>query len=442
VALSANGTIVAAGYPKSGYGVDGKFELGYVQVYRVADLKSSSVEASLSSSAWQPFGQEVTTTRSGAGSRAANSALFGTSIALSGMGTTLIVGDSTSELRDGRAQVYELVVVSGDDSDNFQQKQQWVPKGPPLNCNNIWAIQNCGIKVASSHDGNIVAVGGSNRSKGDLLTDQIRFIGIYRFNRTADSWDLMGQALDGRSLYGSTSMSSDIPLEIALSADGLTVAIAGNYKIPAVVYAFNVDKNEWIVKGDNNDNGYVGGQTVKEEGLYFGALNVAINANGTQVAVLGIDPFAKAVFVRVYGYNEDSHDTDGFTKNNKRMATRTNEADNQQLAARKWQQIHSDINVSTHDASLALSGDGNVLVVGEPTYINQTNDGITDTAGQIRIFVWRSKGFGLVLTQKGNESFQFDGLGEGVATSFTGDVVAARSSGYYDHSDVSVFVTP
>lgn len=147
------------------------------------------------------------------------------------------------------------------------------------------------------------------------------------------------------------------------------------------------------------------------------------------MAVLGIDFVQKSPSVRVYEYC--GNQTSWGIQDHVSSTTTFN----------RWQQIHADINATNSEGQLALSGDGSVLVFGEETYNNQAT-GLTETAGQVRIFVRRQTEWEHVFTKKGNPTIQFDRIGKSVGISLDGKVAIARSGGGYDDSHVTAFATP
>ena len=210
------------------------------------------------------------------------------------------------------------------------------------------------LSLAVSSDGRIVATG---------LSGEVQ---VYRYDSNGDDWLPLGQTLSvrvarlamaatGRRIALSSSsgavqvyehdsgsnswnpMESDIlnfdnessePLAVAMSADGYRLVTRGYGNIPTRVYQFRSNNNDWTQLGQNMTPG----------GDDFGGVDMSADGNIIAVGFPNSDPS----FVRVYRYNLD---TDRW--------------------ARLGNDIHGQFNTSKAGISVALSEDGDKIVVGD-----------------------------------------------------------------------------
>jgi hypothetical protein len=305
-ALSADGNVVAVGEP-----------LFNNKAGRVRVFEYSSVNG------WQIKGQQLLgSTQNGRNNGE------GMSVALSEYGNVVAVGDTeytnTNFYRAGRVRVFEYSSVNG-----------WVQKGYDLSGGEVSAL--AGNSIALSANGNIVAVGERFSSYGNIL----RAGRVRVFEYINNNWKLRGQELGG------TQLDEEAGYSTALSANGNVVAVG----FPG--YDYNNSGNEdegrvqvfdysgvdgWVQRGDDLS----GGQHHAEAGV-----STALSADGNVVAVG--ERFHNGYNVgrvRVFNYSS----VDG------------------------WVQKNYDLSGQTNDyyehSYTALSADGNIVAVGEPSFNN------------------------------------------------------------------------
>ena len=203
-----------------------------------------------------------------------------------------------------------------------------------------------GGAVAVSADGYTIAVGAMRNDDSGNGSGNVR---IFKFNGT--TWRLVGLDIEGESA-GDLSGGA-----VSLSADGNTVAIGaifndGNGNNSGHVRVYELNGNTWTqlgrdINGENADDLSGGSVALSDDGR-----TVAIGATGNDGSG------SNAGHVRIYALN--------------RNGTR-------------WNQIGQDIDGQTvgdqSGTSVALSDDGNTVAIGAIF-----NDGSGADAGHVRVF--------------------------------------------------------
>ena len=159
---------------------------------------------------------------------------FGSNVALSGDGKTVVVGSLAG---DGKGLLQVFV---------RQGKRRWIRKGPGK------AGAGYGMSVAISSDGTTVATSTINASH------------VHKRDDHHGRWTQKGDSMTNSKITG-----GECPLRLALSGDGNTVAFFGTVGTPAVVYR------------------YITGTGWQQVGQVFpgNVTAVALNYNGNRVAV-------------------------------------------------------------------------------------------------------------------------------------------------------------
>ena len=297
------------------------------------------------------------------GSDAAGTSMQG-SVAISADGTTAVVGGSGDNESSGALWIF---VKSGD---------AWVQQGPKLTGSGGVGAPELGTSVAIAADGNTVIAGGSgdNNSVG----------AAWIFTRSGGVWSQEGGKLVGSGF----SMAPMQGASVGISADGNTVAVGGNGDGGAVgaVWMFTRNAGTW-----------------SQSGSKLVGTGYSLNANqGVSLALSG-DGATLAVGSFVQG------------PQNAPVWVFVN--------AGGWQQQGNYLTASgavldpvSQNTSVALSHDGNTLVLGE----NQDNDQtgaawiFTRTAG-----TWTQQGGKLI----GSGTSGKAGQGGAVAISTDGGTV-------------------
>lgn len=296
----------------------------------------------------------------------------GFKVSLSKDGSTVAIGAIKNDgngTSSGHVRVYRN--ISG----------VWTQIGTDLN--GEAAMDQFGLGVSLSENGNIVAIGANGNDGSALESGHVR---IYSFNGT--NWVQLGLDIDGLPLAENFSICS-------ISGNGLTVAIgalnynvAGNTFGRVAIYQFN--GSQWNQIGGNilGDAGgdFLGGSlSLSNDGtkLAIGAIGSDFNGSGTGQA-------------KVFSFNGTN-----------------------------WTQIGNNINgegINDFSGDVALSGDGNVLAVGA-----RLNDGNGTDSGQVKLYTFN----GLNWIQLGNTLYgeaAGDRLGFSVSLSNDGSILAAGAS--------------
>ena len=144
----------------------------------------------------------------------------------------------------------------------------WAPKGADLD--GEAAEDNSAASVALSADGTILAIGAQYNDGNDTNSGHVR---VYEWNDAG--WAQKGADLDGEAAGDYSGRS------VALSADGLTVAIGsssntGNGTDSGHVRVYEWNDAAWAQKGADIDGEAAGDESGQ---------SVALSANGAIVAI-------------------------------------------------------------------------------------------------------------------------------------------------------------
>lgn len=313
----------------------------------------------------------------------------GTSISLSGDGTTLAVGatgNSENGERSGQVRVFR-----------FDGEKEWKQLGEALNGESFY--DDFGYSVSLSEDGNVLAVGarGNNPNADSVNAGSVR---VFRYQD--GSWEQVGSDIDGENASDESGYS------VALSSNGTTVAVGaigndggGSLSGHARVFRLDVD-GEWVQLGQD---------LVGEAENDLAGYSVDISADGSIVAVASKnndDGGSNAGHVRVFQYAED---------------------------AETWVQLGEEINGETEfDESgfaISLNANGTIVAIGSP-YSNDSGA----RSGQVRVYEfidgsWEQLGDDIEGEASGDRS------GYSVSLNAFGDVVAIGAEGSDDGGTLS-----
>ncbi len=356
--------------------------------------------------------------------------LFGSKVALSADGQILAVGAATHANENGEI-AGQVRVFSWDGTD-------WQALGDPIEGSS--AYERLGSSVALSADGHVLAIGASGytNSQGDMSAGKVE---VWYWD--GSQWNLQGNVLEGDAInvYFGTA--------VALSASGDFLAVGA----PAYSANFLAQSGRvWLYSWSNGawqQDTFLDGTSAY---MNFG-YNLSLSASGEVLAVGG--PSATGpdgglsgsawVFSKESGTWEQMGDallgapasflgqalslsTDGQFLAVGAARYSEQPGEEQGLVrvfmwdGTSWQQKGSDLMGSTHSnfgRALALSADGEVLVVGAPRHHGYYGD----RTGLVRIYAWENGDW----SQRGEDiegMLAFDETGNAVAISFFGDVVA------------------
>ena len=317
--------------------------------------------------------------------------LSGGAVSLSADGNTVAIGaifNDGNGNNSGHVRVYEL------------NGNTWTQLGRDINGEN--ADDLSGGSVALSDDGRTVAIGATGNDGSGSNAGHVR---IYALNRNGTRWNQIGQDIDGQTVGDQSGTS------VALSDDGNTVAIGAifnddNGSSSGHVRVFEINGNSWVQTGQDIDGESAGD---------FSGGSVSLSGDGNRVAIGAIfndGSGADAGHVRVFEINGNSwvqtgQDIDGesagdfsggsvsLSGDGNRVAIGAIFNDGSgadaghvrvfELTGNSWVQTGQELDGESagdlSGTSVALSGDGNTLVIGAPD-----NDGSGADAGHARIY--------------------------------------------------------
>ncbi|WP_264560022.1 T9SS type A sorting domain-containing protein [Flavobacterium sp. N2270] len=290
--------------------------------------------------------------------------IFGEHVAISSDGNTIIV---SARLNDQNADLCGSAVVY-------------------KNITNVWTqvgarfygtsyLEGVGKNVAISADGSIIAIAANKLDNGSSQSEGV----VYVYQNILDNWVLLGQPILGKN-YGDFAGTN-----IDLSSDGTIIAITSpgnddNGSNSGQLRIFQYISNTWTQIGQD-----INGLNALDALGY----DVSLSNNGTRVAVSAINDLNnnQTGFVKVFDYINNI-----------------------------WTQIGQTINgIAAEDrfgTSIALSGNGNTLIIGATgSDVNGSNSGAVSIydyvsnnwvqAGQT-IYGTSSFGWEVSITEDGN----------------------------------------
>ncbi|REG96375.1 T9SS type A sorting domain-containing protein [Flavobacterium aquicola] len=346
--LSADGVMLAVGSP---YNDGNGTNAGSVRVYIY------------SGNSWDKIGNDIDGEAAGDNS--------GTSISLSGDGSTVAVG---SPYNDG----------NGTDAGSVRVYQRnvsgiWTKIGADID--GEAAGDNSGTSVSLSTDGTTLAVGSPRNDGSGIDAGSVR---IYKY--ISGTWTQIGTDIDGEAAGDNSGTS------ISLSSDGDALAIGangndGNGSDAGSVRVYKNVSGTWTKTGADLDGEAAGDNS---------GASVSLSSDGNTLAIgvpLNDGSGAEAGSARIYKYISDT-----------------------------WTQIGTDIDGEAagdnSGTSISLSGDGTTLAIGAPL-----NDGSGTDAGCVRGYknvsgTWTKIGVDI------NKEFGGGFSGKSVSVSGDGSTVA------------------
>lgn len=241
VALSRDGISLAVGGVRNDVGAT---DAGHVRVFSYQ-----------SGTSWDQVGSDIY------GNAADDWA--GYSVSLSDNGMVVALGaPSEKKANEGYVRVY-----------SFDSGTSWQQMGGDIVGEATGDWNGCAVSLSA--DGTIVAIGALYRSPSGI--SNAGYVRVFEFNSGTSSWDKLGQDIVGEAAADYSGWS------VALSADGINVAIGAPYNDPATlsaagharVYSFE-SGTSWQQKGDDID-----GEVANEFCGFF----VSLSGDGEVLAV-------------------------------------------------------------------------------------------------------------------------------------------------------------
>ena len=330
VSMSADGTIFVVGGAEN-TGVNGD-ESGHVRVYKFDSTINSYAQ----------FGLDIDGEAIGD--------QFGTSVSMSGDGTTFVVGAPFNNGINGTISGHVRVYKFNSTTDTYVQFG--------LDIDGEAEFDRFGTSVSISADGTTFVVSASDHDGiNGTLSGHVR---VYKLNSTFNRYVQVGFDIDGEAAFDffgtSVSMSADGATFVvgAISNNGINGANSGHVR----VYKFNATLNTFTQVGMDIDGEAAGDQ--------FGT-SVSISADGTTFVVgapinIG-DNSTENGHVRVYKFNSTIN---------------------------TFTQVGLDIDgeaaFDLFGSSVSISADGTTFVVGAIS-----NDGVNGTnSGHARVYKFNS----------------------------------------------------
>jgi len=341
-------TLVVGGFRNDGNGA----ESGHVRIYRL-DVSNS----------WIQLGADIDGKAAGE--------LFGTSVAVSSDGNTVVIGGIMNADGEGLVRVYQL-----------SEGGNWIQVGPDIRGEALGF--NFGRSVAISDDGKIIAIGAPMYdSSNGQDSGHVRIFMLSESN----SFVKLGKDIIGENGLISFGFSLD------LSGDGLSIVIGmamGGIGSGSVrVYIYNDIVGEWERVGQLIEDG----TGVAD---YFG-MSVAMSLKGDRIVVGA--PFSDA-------NGKDSGMVIVY-----------------ELLSGTWRQLGSPIigeaSGDTSGVSVDMSNDGDIIAVGG--FMNSGENGMF--SGHVRVYAYRQDDWTILGTDLDGE-FSMDLFGRSVSISGDGKMVA------------------
>ena len=318
---------------------------------------------------------------------------FGNAVASSFDGNIVAIGaknnDAETEYNNGHVRVFEWV-GSG-----------WKQRGSDINGE---ALQDrLGHAVSLSADGNILASSARDNDGNGVSSGHVR---VYLFN--GSDWVQVGEDIEGENagdLFGeSVSLSSDgSKLAVGAIDNDAGGSNAGNVRV------FTWDGSAWTQLGQSIVGESAGDESGSAVSLSSDGLLLAIGSPGNSGGGSGRG------HVRVYAWTgteweQRGSDIDGENNSSASGSSVSLSSDGSTLAIGATSNTNFNGDASGHvrvlewsgdewlrkgcdldgegagdlfGASVSLSGDGNILVVG-----GMNNDGVASNAGEARIYMW------------------------------------------------------
>eukprot|EP00977_Amphora_coffeiformis_P009682 scaffold2230_cov187-Amphora_coffeaeformis.AAC.2 len=263
VAMDSTGTTVAVSAP---YYWSGQYRLGQVRVYRIREAAQVPQQPD-----WGQLGSSLEGSASASHNGYVRGGNYGSSLALSGDASTLVVGSPVHGREAGFVQTYRFDVSIGD----------W--EALP----NITAARDVlsytGASVDVSTNGSIVAVGHSEYNPPNVSRYGGGLVRIYKLSSEADKWVQFGGDIlpDWDCCCGWGSFGDGRSLALSGSGDTVIIAAPGssiNRIVRGLVRVFRFDGQNWSKVG----------QTIPGEQRYDSVTGnglVSMSDDGTRIVV-------------------------------------------------------------------------------------------------------------------------------------------------------------
>ena len=258
------------------------------------------------------------------------------------------------------------------------------------------AVTSNAFDVAMAASGTTLVVSSLTNGNSSTTASAVARVDVFEFDAASSSWTTLASKAVSSSRFGEA---------VAVSSDGSRIVV-GNPKGSGTGGQVSV----WDVVGGN----LVAVGTSIEPGVnyeYFG-YDVAISTDGSRIAAISLNDPGPSCCVK-----------------NRTRAVRVYDYDGS-----NWVQAGSTITLSiddsshstsaeTREASVALSGDGSTLVIGDTRSPHSGSGG--SEGGSVSVYNWNSSGSGWDLAKSYQSSSTTETLGASVSANNDGTVVVA-----------------
>mmetsp|Transcript_30643 Transcript_30643/g.46407 ORF Transcript_30643/g.46407 Transcript_30643/m.46407 type:complete len:1059 (-) Transcript_30643:84-3260(-) len=227
---------------------------------------------------------------------------FGIAIDLSDDGKTLVIGaNQPAPGKSGYVNIYEL---KQQESSDGEMEQDWILDHQVTTVDDgimdDETVQDLGREVRISADGTTVAIHGSFVDKDEnYLSSFIRTLQITE----EGEWVRKGSDLRSSILYNEYGTN----VKLAFSADGQTLGVTGSYNtFSAKLYTYDTPSKNWtetvllpfkpVETEDGDSSSYDWDEYCSE---YFDGTDLSLNADGTAMAIAGIQWTNEEAIVRL-----------------------------------------------------------------------------------------------------------------------------------------------
>jgi hypothetical protein len=298
------------------------------------------------------------------------------SLALSADGNTAVLGSATANSSRGEAWVFT------------RSGETWTQQGETLTGSGAADKAEFGTSVALSADGNTALVGARR--------DHAQVGGAYVFTRSGEMWTQQG----GRITPAGEAGEGRFGEGVALSADGNMAMIGAGYENKlGAVWVFTRSGETWTQGEKLTGGGESISETVFDPVGFFGA-SIALSEDASTALIGAKGAFGNAGGAWVF--------------------TRTGETWTQQAALRGSHELTSETKPGYFGASVALSADGNAALAGGPGNGGFGSAWAFTRSGE----TWSQQGGNLGSGEKATSGF-----GQGVALSGDGNTALIGNPG-------------
>ena len=304
-------------------------------------------------------------------------AAVGSSVALSADGNTALIGSAGEENLRGAAWVFT------------RSGESWTQQGEELTGAEQTGQAEFGVSVALSGDGNTALIGARR--------DHLRVGAAYVFTRSGETWSQQGGRLTG----GGESGEGRFGEGVALSGDGNTAIVGAGYENKlGAAYVFTRSSETWTQQGEKltGSGEFISGTQFDLVGLFGSSLALSEDGNTALIGAKGAGGNGGGAWI----------------------FTRSGETWVQRGVFGGAGEVSTEKTPANFGASVALSGDGSTALIGAPGELNIGYAYVLTRSGE----TWAQHG-----GKQGSGEKATSGFGSGVALSGDGNSALVGNPG-------------